>query len=593
MTGLAQIIAAGQSPAFIERLPSYDDVCAEKSRRRLFDFFRLSWSELETQELILNWHLEVIADHVQAVLEDWIKGQENSKYQARMRDLLINVPPGSSKSRIVSVCAPAWMWLQRPSWRVLCLSSTPDVARRDALFSRNLILSDWYQRLFEPDWSIRADQSAKSNFWNTEGGWRISQGWFAKVTGGRHDCINSDDPHDAEEVKSDVKRIAVISRWDTAIVNRVSSVRSPHITIGQRTHHEDISQHLLEKGNVTHLCIPAEFEPERLSDTPDLEEQEYPRETPIGFTDPRTEQGELLDPVRLSEEVLEEARIDLASYGYAGQMQQRPAPRSGGIWKRFYWGYWVPAGLDLAPVRERMADGSNFLCRQTVLPAMSAWEWSAQSWDMTFGGGETSSMVVGQVWALADVRRFLLDQTRGQLDFLQTQTALRALTGHWPNVKLKLIENKANGPAIISALKDEIEGIKAIEPEGDKVARAQAEEGTVEVGRVFLPHPGLFTLAPAQMEWLLAAHPVVHGIALRGREALREEIERAAHKRAKSKPKIWVEAFVDESARFPNGGFKDVVDTASQALSRMRTFVNVRDKNQEVGEGSTSWKSLR
>lgn len=592
MNGIAQIIESGQAPVWIERLPSRDDVIAERARRRLFDFFRLSWGELETQELVLTWHLEVIADHVQVALEDWIRGQDDKTYQARIRDLLENVPPGSSKSRIVSVCAPAWMWLHYPSWRVACLSSTPDVARRDALFSRDLITGEWYQRLFEPEWKLRSDQSVKSNFWNTEGGWRVSSGWFAKITGSRHDAIICDDVHDAEEVKSDTMRLAVINRYDTAIVNRVTSVRSPHIIIGQCLHHEDLYQHLLNKGNIAHVCIPAEFEPDRLSEHPDLSKSEYPRVTPIGFTDPRTQPGELLDPIRLSAEVLEEARIDLGSYGYAGQMQQRPAPRSGGIWKRFYWSYWVPIGLELLPVREKLDDGTFVECRQSTLPAMNRWEWKAQSWDMAFGGGETSSMVVGQVWALAGVNRFLLDQKRDQMDFMETQTALRQLTACWPDVERKLIENKANGPAIISSLRGEIDGIAAVEPEGDKVARAQSEEGTIEAGRVFLPHPGLFELTPAQMGWLLQTHPLAHAMVVRARLALQAERERAAHKRSKSHPKIWVEAFVDEAARFPNGGFKDVVDTASQALRRMRIYIAQRDRESEIVT-SSGWKTDR
>ena len=595
-TKTREMLEAGRAPAWVKRLPSREDVLASRAHRSLFHFFRLSWKEIEpTQKLVLNWHLEAICDHVQAALEDWIRVQEDENYEQRIRDLLANVPPGSSKSRIVSVCAPAWMWLHWPSWRVACLSSNPTVALRDALWSRDLITSDWYQRLFEPDWTLRGDQAVKSNFWNTAGGWRISFGWFAKITGGRNDALVLDDPHDAEEVKSDTMRASVIERYDTAIVNRVTSTKSVRLIIGQRVHHEDLSNHLLQKGTVTHLCIPQEFEPDRLSDAPDISKDEYPSVTPIGWSDPRTQPGELLDPVRFPPSSLEEDKVDLGTYGFAGQHQQRPAPRSGGIWKRIWWSYWTPAGLDLPPVMEKQADGSLIACRQTVLP--SEFEWSAQSWDMAFGGGETSSMVVGQVWALGGARgvqRFLLDQVRGQMDFLETQAAFRLLTTNWPAITRKLVENKANGPAIISSLKGEIAGIDAVEPEGDKVSRAQAEEGTIEAGRVFLPHPGLFTLSPEQMEWLASAHPLIHAMVARAKLALALEVERAAHKKSRTKPKIWVAAFVDEAAKFPNGSFKDVVDTASQVLNRIRKYIKIRDaQNQMPTETSSSYRTAR
>lgn len=579
--GIFQIVRAQQAPAFLERLPSLDDVQAARAHRSLFHFFRLSWKEVEpTQKLVLNWHLEAICDHVQTALEDWIKVQDDKTYEQRIKNLLVNVPPGSSKSRIVSVCAPAWMWLHWPSWRVMCLSSNPDISTRDALWNRDIITSAWYNRLFEPDWTLRDDQSGKTNFWTTAGGWRKSAGWFAQVVGSRHDCLILDDPHDPDQARSEVTRKAVIEKYDQSIANRVTSFHALRLVAAQQVAADDFSNHVLAKGNWVHLSLPQEFEPARLSDDPDITKQEIPRVSPIGWSDPRTQAGELLDPVRHPVEELDEAKIDLGSFGYAAQHQQRAAPRVGGIWKRFWWGYWVPAGIELEPVRELLEDGTVVFCRQTVLPPF--FEWSTQSWDMAFGGGETSSMVVGQVGAVLGVSRFFLDQVRGQMDFLETQSALRALSFVWPRVEMKLVENKANGPAIISSLQAEIPGLTAIEPEGDKTARAAAEEGTIEAGRVFLPHPGLFALSDESMAFLLKTRPEIHAMIVRGKLDLAAQIEHAARKRSRAKPKIWVEAFVDEAANFPNGAFKDIVDTGSQWLNRARHYIQVRDANSLI-----------
>ena len=588
----------------VEEMPSLSEVQAELAYKSLFHFFRLSWPQLEqTQTLILNWHLEAICDHVQATLEDWIAhkkweiarekaSQNGTKFLKpepvqRIRDAIYNIPPGSSKSRIVSVCTPAWMWLHWPSWRSMFLSANPRVALRDSMLCRDLIQSEWYRRSFYPDWQLRDDQRAKSLYWTTKGGFRIAGGWFSKVIGERVDGLFMDDPNDPEEAKSDQMCETVNSRYDSGIANRVSDARtSTRNLIQQRLSVKDLTGHLLEKGGWHLLSIPMEYEPSRIKDDPDYAKNEIPRVTAIGFSDPREAVGELLDKERFPPEEVAKAKDDLGPFGYAGQMQQRPAPLEGGIWKRRWLGYWVPEGIALPPVIELLSDGSFHTCDQKVLPAR--FDFKLQSWDMAFGKSETSSMVVGQIWALAKIDRFLLDQVRDQLDFNETQTAFRTLSGNWPEVETKLVENKANGPAIISSLKGEFSGILAVEPEGDKVARALAEQGTFESGHVFLPHPKLFD--PKVALQLEASHPQIAAMI---RRAL-ADVARRANSRSKAKPQIWVSLAVEEFANFPAGAFKDIVDTSSQALNRIRKYIKIRDaQNQSSGQTSTSYRSLR
>jgi len=188
---------------------------AEDCRRYLREFFRHSWRVLEpATPLVEGKHIDAICDHVQAVLEEWLAARKASRSHP-WQNLLINVPPGTAKSRIVSVAAPAWMWLRCPDWRVICVSGNPRVALRDSLFCRQLIESEWYQRTFAPlwkarltavddgeedgeemgpllDWRMAKDQNAKSLFKNTMGGSRLALAIGAKITGDRADCLTGD-----------------------------------------------------------------------------------------------------------------------------------------------------------------------------------------------------------------------------------------------------------------------------------------------------------------------------------------------------------------------------------------------------------------
>ena len=153
-----------------------------------------------------------------------------------------------------------------------------------------------------------------------------------------------------------------------------------------------------------------------------------------------------------------------------------------------------------------------------------------QSWDMAFKDLSTSDYVAGQVWGTKRADRYLLDQTRERLGFPETVAALRAMTKKWPKASLKLVEDKANGPAVIQALRHDIPGMVPITPDGGKVARAQACSPQVESGNVYLPHP---SIAP------------------------------------------WVEGFIEELSNFPNGKYDDQVDSFSQALNRLRAMVSL------------------
>ena len=213
----------------------------------------------------------------------------------------------------------------------------------------------------------------------------------------------------------------------------------------------------------------------------------------------------------------------LGSYRYAGQFQQRPSPADGGILKRAWFRFWRPAHMELPAVPVKLSDGS--LAQIQAVPIPANFDTMIQSWDMAFKETSSSDYVVGQVWAAKDADRFLLDQHRARLDMPATKEAVLSVSARWPKASAKLVEDKANGPAVIQELRHQIEGLIAVAPEGGKIARAHAVSPMVESGNVYLPHP---SIAP------------------------------------------WVEAFLDEVTAFPNGRHDDQVDAMTQALNRLR-----------------------
>ncbi len=497
----------------VSSIPPLAEIRAEKARRSLAEFVRQSWRVLEPSTLLLwNWHMEAICLHVQAALEDWQRKQSDPTHEQRIKDLLINVPPGSAKSRIVSVCAPAWMWLRFPTWRVICLSGNPRVSTRDSLYCRTLIEDDWYQQTFRPTWRLAPDQDTKTLFKNTVGGFRQASTMTSKISGDRADALLIDDPNDAEEVNSEAHRTEVNERWDVAIANRVNDPRSSvRIGIMQRLHEDDWTGHVLQTGSWTHLVIPQEYDPGRNVAL-----------SPINWIDPRNEPGELLHPERFPRAVLDEERKRLGSYGYAGQHDQRPAPKGGGQFKRHWWRFWKPDGVQ-AEGNARRPDG----CRDEPARALPGYlDEVIISVDARFGGKDAKnsnrSYVVIQTWAAKGADRYLLRQRRGRWDYTETKTQFLDECRATPHAGSKYIENKANGSAIIDDLQSVVPGLIPVEPEGGKESRAARMQPEVEAGNVFLPEGAAF-----------------------------------------------LDEFVEEFALFPQGANDDQVDAASQGLLKL------------------------
>lgn len=319
-----------------------DDVQREICRRSLSAFVQRAWPVLEPgNPYVHGWHMDAMAAHLEAVAS------------GEITRLLINVPPGMSKSTYVSVMFPAWLWgpARLPAKRILSASHEMGLSTRDSLRMRRLVESEWYQSL----WPVRfaSDQAQKTYYENTETGFRQASA-FASLTGRRADLVVLDDPHSAESATSDIQRETTLRIFRETLPTRLNNpAESAIVVIMQRLHENDVSGEILSHDyGYESLILPMEFDPARRATTS------------IGFTDPRVEDGELLFPARFPREVVERDKIALGDYAYAGQFQQSPSPREGGDFKpgNIEMVDALPAGLrftrgwDLAATKKKHSD---------------------------------------------------------------------------------------------------------------------------------------------------------------------------------------------------------------------------------------------
>lgn len=287
---------------------------ADRIRARcqtLAGFVREAWHVLEPRaKYVHGWHIDAICQHLEAVTD------------GKINRLLINVPPGSSKSLLVSVMWQAWEWGPRglSSMRYLTTSFNDGPVKRDTRKCRDLMLSDWYRSLWP---EVELNRTGETSFSNTKTGTREGIP-FGSLTSQRGDRLVIDDPHSTETAESAADRLATTRKFREGAQNRLNDQeKSAIVVIMQRLHEEDVSGVIAEVGmEYVHLMLPMEFEAERACSTE------------IGFTDPRKEDGELLDPVRFGPDAVAKLKRDMGSYAYAGQYQQRPTPRSGGMFQR-------------------------------------------------------------------------------------------------------------------------------------------------------------------------------------------------------------------------------------------------------------------
>lgn len=460
----------------------------------LTEFVKLAWHQVEPEQLVWNWHMDAVCEHLDAVT------------RGEIRDLVINIPPGHSKSLLANVLWPAWEWTHTPGQRYICATFDMDLATRDARRMRSLVTSEWFRSRWRgvdvPN--DRTASTAVTMFSNTAGGFRNSITVRGAVMGKHAHKHIIDDPIDpaGAAAHSGIELDLVLDWHGHSMSTRFVDPKRPvTVLIMQRIHQRDLASKLIAKG-ATVLCLPMRYE----SAHPHV----YKR-------DIRTTEGEILNQTRHDETSVKALEAELGPSQTAAQLQQRPSPAGGGILKRDWLkNYW------------------------TVLPSGGTW---TQSWDLAFKGKETSDYVCGQVWYHHGANHYLVDQVLARMGFNDTLNAMRAMSKRYPRALRKLVEDKANGPAVMETLRGEVSGLTPIEPEGGKEARARACEPLFAAGNVYLPHPTRAEYDDGR----------------RGAEWVRGGVSVEA-------PEAAVGSYEWYLVTFPNADYDDAVDATTQYL---------------------------
>lgn len=421
----------------------------------------------------------------------------------RLSRLMVFMPPQHGKSELISRYFPAWYLGVFPDRRVILASYEADFASTWGRKARDL-LEEFGPQHFGIRVSSASSAASRWDIQDRDGG-MVTAGARGAITGKGANLFIIDDP-----VKNHEQAVSTLYQernfdWYRSVARTRLRKGAGIVLVMTRWHENDLAGKLLqaaaedgEQWEVLSLAALA-----KAGD-------------PLG----RAEDDPLC-PELHDKEYLVETKRTIGSFWWAALYDQTPTPAEGGIFKRWWWRFWRPRGVELPRVPLKGANGQPVEVEPVKLPG--AFDQVAQSWDMAFKDTKASAYVAGQVWGRKGADKFLLDQDRDKRDFVSTLDAVRRLSKKWPQAGAKWVEDKANGPAVISTLKREIPGMIAVNPEGSKEARAYAVSPQVESGNVYLPHPAI---AP------------------------------------------WVWDFIEECAAFPNAAYADQVDTMTQALNR-------------------------
>jgi predicted phage terminase large subunit-like protein len=391
-----------------------------EAEARLSDFIHLAWHVLEppSRDFVPGWHIAAICEHLEAISD------------GEITRLLINIPPGCMKSLTTSVFWPAWEWGPRDMahLRYIAASYAQELSLRDNLRCRRLIDSSWYRGLWGKRVSLRDDQNAKAKYENTRTGYRLATSVGGIATGERGDRFIIDDPHNIRDGESEAKREATLKWFSEVVPTRLNDpATSAIVVVMQRVHDRDVSGLILARElGYEHLMLPMEFEPERRCTTA------------IGFTDPRSEAGELLWPERMTKEVVERDKRVMGSYAVAGQFQQRPAPREGGLFKR-HWFELVaalPSGCrfvrhwDLAGTRKTAGNDPAWTAGVKLARAPDGTFYIAEVLRLRGEGHEVRRAISATASRDGPHVRISLPQDPGQAGKVQAQDMVRMLAGY-------------------------------------------------------------------------------------------------------------------------------------------------------------------
>lgn len=468
---------------------TYDRNLCELSRRNLLAFVKFTKPEYS-----IGWvHREITARLMKFFVDVKLK---------RSPRLILTMPPRHGKSELVSREFPPWCFGLDPNINIISASYATDLARRMCRDVQKVMDSYYYSRVF-PDVFLSKSpfaNSKKKKIRNSDlfevirgtGSYRAA-GVGTGITGMGCDILNIDDPlKDRKSAESPNVRDAIYDWYTSTAYTRLAPGGGVLLTL-TRWHEDDLAGRLLEK------MAANDGDSWQIINYPAIAEED----------EPHRKKGEPLHPERYNLDALMRIKKAVGYYEWEALYQQHPSNKKGGIFKK------------------------DWFQKYYVYPKV--FDFLVQSWDFTFDDTDASDNVAGTVWGVVGGNIYLLDCVCRQMDFTQQLREMRMLTNKWPEAVTKVVEAKANGPAIINTLKREIPGIIPFMPMGSKVARAYAVSSTFESGNVYIPDR---SIAP------------------------------------------WVEDYVTELTRFPTAKHDDRVDSTTQAL----LHINERISNNVLWE---------
>jgi predicted phage terminase large subunit-like protein len=429
------------------------DICKES----FFEFFCAFWHTIEAVELKLNWHIRYLCDQLQEVYELWAAKRTQP-------DVLINVPPGTSKSTTVTQLFPAWLWVRQPSIRLISSSFNAALSISHSTKTRLCLKSPKFQRLYPGLVAFQDDQDGKTDYRNTALGQRYSTSTTGGPTGNHADFIIIDDPLNPQKAASEAALLSASDHLKTLATRTTDPERTVKIMVMQRISEKDPAGEWLASGRpLRHICLPGELTKDKQTGV--VGKQVRPAYLKEEYVDG------LLDPIRRPRHVLQGLKVALGSYAYAGQVQQLPAPDEGGILKKAWF---------------RTITYADFL----KLPGAASAIWHGDA-DTAYTDSQKNdpsalliSTYIGQTLYVSYVDEMWLE-----MPALKRRLPIDLATHNAATAQSKLyVEPKASGKSVVQELRDitQLNVVEAPTPDGDKRSRVNTASPFIEAGRVVL-----------------------------------------------------------------------------------------------------------
>ena len=482
-----------------------DAIKAERCRRSFFYFEQEFWPEVSNDEPKWNWHIPYLCGELSKVAYNVAHNIPNES------DVIINIPPGTTKSLTASVMFPVWCWINWYWMKFIVTSYSGALALEQAEISRELVRSQKFRSYF-PEIVIKRDKDTKSNFKLEKrtfdkygridsvkmGGNRFSTSVGGTLTGFHGHILLVDDPLDPNRSVSDTE-LKSANRWvdQTLSTRKIEKLITPTVLIMQRLSQNDPTGHTLRKPGkkIKHICLPGEIR--------NYEAQLNPPELKKFY------KNGLLDPVRMPWSVLDDMKIDLGQYGYAGQVGQKPTPPGGGMFKIEH--------FHILPFLPRPEDDPDFQIMQIL-----------RYWDKAASDDEGDYTVGVKMARLKNTKFLILDVKRGQWATDEREKIMRA-TAEADGKRTIIYHEQEPGSGGKDSARATITNLcgfsnYAIKTTGNKIYRADPYSVQVNNGNILL---------------------------LQGE---------------------WVQAFKDEHEFFPFGTNDDQVDSASGAFTQLQNI---------------------